>query len=107
MTTFDERKKGQEAKYSKDQETLFRVTARRNKLLGLWAAEQLGMSGEAAQAYARQVIEADLEKPGDDDVVGKIMTDFLAQSAAMEEGSIRKKMDDFLEQARAQINAEA
>ncbi len=105
MTTFDDRKKGQEAKYSKDQETIFRVTARRNKLLGLWAAEHLGIHGEAADAYARQVIEADFEKPGDDDVVEKIMGDFSAQSVDIEENELRQKMDDFLGQAREQIEA--
>ena len=107
MTTFDDRKKGQEAKYSKDQETTFRVIARRNKLLGLWAAEQLGMQGEAADAYARQVIEADFEKPGDDDVVEKVMADFSAQSIDMKESSLREKMADFLEEARQQIKTEA
>jgi len=79
MSTFDEREKGFEAKYKHDQEIQFKVTARRNRLLGLWAAEQLGLSGAEADAYAKSVVVADFEKPGDEDVVGKVMADLSAK----------------------------
>ena len=71
MTTFKDRNKGFEQKFAHDEELKFRATARRNKLLGLWAADQLGLTGDEAQAYAREVIKADLAEPGDEDVVRK------------------------------------
>ena len=67
MATFDERQKGFEKKFKKDQELQFKAAARRNKLLGLWAAEQMGLKGEAAEAYAKEVVRSDFDKPGDDD----------------------------------------
>ena len=74
---FNDREKGFEAKYLHDQETQFKITARRNKLLGLWAAEQMGLSGADAEAYAKEVVVADFEEAGDDDVLRKVLGDLV------------------------------
>ena len=103
MSTFDEREKGFEAKYKHDQEAQFKVTARRNKLLGLWAAEQLGLSGAEAEAYAKSVVAADFEKPGDDDVLHKIMADLSAKGVQMTEHALRRRMADLTQMARDQV----
>ena len=76
MTSFDDREKSYERKFALDEELAFKSSARRNKLLGLWAAEKLGLSGDDAQAYAREVIKADLEEPGEEDVFRKVWGDF-------------------------------
>ena len=107
MTTFEDREKGYERKFAHDQELKFRATARRNKMLGLWAAEQLGLSGEEAQAYAKEVIKADLEIPGDDDVFRKIRRDFDAKGVQKSDHQIRSKMVDLMGVAISQIEAEA
>jgi hypothetical protein len=107
MTTFEDREKGYERKFAHDQELKFRATARRNKMLGLWAAEQLGLSGEEAQAYAKEVIKADLEIPGDNDVFRKIRRDFDAKSVEKSDHQIRSKMVDLMGVAISQIEAEA
>jgi hypothetical protein len=107
MTNFDEREKGYERKFAHDEELRFRATARRNKLLGLWAAEQMGVTGDAAQAYAREVIKADLEIPGEDDVFRKIRRDFDAKGVEKSDHQIRSKMADLMGVAVGQIEAEA
>lgn len=107
MTTFEEREKGFEAKYRHDQETRFKVTVRRNRLLGHWAAERLGLSGEDADAYAKSVVATDFEKPGDADVVEKILKDFAARGIEMSEHRLRKEIDRFHAEAKEQICAEA
>jgi len=107
MTTFEDREKGYERKFAHDQELKFRATARRNKMLGLWAAEQLGLSGEEAQAYAKEVIKADLEIPGDDDVFRKIRRDFDAKGIQKSDHQIRSKIVDLMGVAISQIEAEA
>src|SRR6187399_33469 len=107
MTTFDDREKGFERKFAHDEELKFRATARRNKLLGLWAAEQLGLGGDDAQAYAREVIKADLEIPGDDDVFRKIRRDFDAKGIQKSDHQIRSKIVDLMGVAISQIEAEA
>ena len=76
MTTFDKREEAFEKKFAHDEELRFKATARRNKLLGLWAAEKLGISGAAADAYAKEVVTADFEEAGDDDVFRKVKKDF-------------------------------
>jgi len=106
MTTFDEREKGFEAKYKHDQELQFKVSARRNKLLGLWAAELLGLSGDDAAAYAREVIESDFDEPGDDDVLRKVHGDLSAKGADKSEHQVRKHMDELMDVARRQIMEE-
>jgi len=106
MTTFDEREKGFEAKYKHDQELQFKVGARRNKLLGLWAAELLGLSGDDAAAYAREVIESDFDEPGDDDVLRKVHGDFSAKGVDKSQHQVRKHMDELMDVARRQIMEE-
>jgi hypothetical protein len=103
MTEFKEREKAFEAKYKQDQELQFKATARRNKLLGLWAAEQLGVTGEAAEAYAREVVAADFAKPGDSDVVEKVLGDFAAKGVEMTEHRLRTEMDRLMDEAKRQI----
>jgi hypothetical protein len=106
MSTFDDREKTYEAKYAYDQETNFKIHARRNKLLGEWAAEQLGLSGADAEAYAKAVVVADFEQPGEEDVFQKVWTDFQAKKVDVSEHRLRKHMGDLLEVARGQVTAE-
>ena len=106
MATFDEREKGFEKKFEKDQELQFKAQARRNRLLGQWAAELMGLKGEAADAYAKDVVKADFEKPGEDDVFDKIMADLKAKSVAQSEHQVRRKMDELLGVARQQLMTE-
>lgn len=103
MNGFEDREKGFEAKYRVDEETKFKIVARRNKLLGEWAAEQMGLSGDAIAAYAKAVVAADFEKPGDEDVVAKILGDFSNKGVRVGEGEIRKKMNELSTVARDQI----
>ena len=105
MTTFDKREEGFEKKFAHDEELLFKANARRNKLLGLWAAEKMGLSGPAADAYAKEVVVADFEESGDDDVLRKVRKDFDAKGVALSDQEIRKAMDGLLAQAVAQIKA--
>ena len=103
MSTFNEREKGFEQKYKHDQELQFKVNARRNKLLGLWAAEQMGITGSAADAYAKEVVAADFEKPGDSDVVEKILKDLKAKGKTTTEPQLRKELDRLLAVAKEQV----
>jgi hypothetical protein len=105
MTTFDKREDGFEKKFAHDEELRFRAEARRNKLLGLWAAEKLGKSGADADTYAREVIAADVEEQGDEDVFRKIRRDFDAAGVNQSDHQIRRAMTEFMSQAIAQINA--
>lgn len=106
MTTFDKREKSFEAKYAHDQETVFKIGARRNKLLGLWMAEHLGLNGADADAYAKQVIISDFEKPGDEDVFEKVWSDVQGKGLDLSEDQVRQKMRALLETAREQITSE-
>ncbi len=106
MAGFDDRKKAAEGKFALDSEKEFKATARRNKLLGLWLAEQMGMSGADADAYAREVIASDFEEPGDEDVYRKVMGDIEKKGLDISEHRLRKQMADLLEDARRQIAAE-
>ncbi|MFO1080131.1 MAG: DUF1476 domain-containing protein [Reyranellaceae bacterium] len=106
MTTFDEREKSFESKFQHDQELQFKVTARKNKMLGLWAAGILGKTGDAAEAYAKEVVLADLEKPGDSDVMAKLLGDFAAAGKSMDEHTIRKQAERLATDARAQVMSE-
>lgn len=106
-TTFDDRKKGFETKFQKDQELQFKVNNRRNKLLGLWAAAQLGKSGEAADAYAKDVVMADFDKPGDEDVLNKVLKDLTDSGQATDAAAVRKQMTKLLDDAKEQVMNEA
>jgi hypothetical protein len=103
MTTFDKRQEGFEKKFALDEEQKFKAEARRNKLLGLWAAEQLGKSADEAAAYAKEVVAADFEEAGDADVLRKVATD-LADKGVTEQ-QIRAKMDQLMAEAIIQVKA--
>ena len=104
MTTFDKREEGFEKKFALDEELKFRAEARRNKLLGLWAAEKLGITGDAASAYAKEVVAADFEA-GDKDVLHKVLNDLTAKGHAATEADIRARMAELLATAIAQVKA--
>ena len=106
MTGFDEREKGFEAKYRLEQENRFKISARRNKLLGLWAAERMGLSGASAEEYAKEVVVADFEKPGDEDVLEKVLNDLTDKGLGITDIQVRKQMDKLTETAREQIMKE-
>ena len=105
MTTFDKREEGLEKQFAHDEELRFKATARRNKLLGLWAAEQLGLKGAQADAYAKDVVVADFEESGEDDVFRKIRKDFDAKGVATPDTDIRRMMNELLARAVGEIKA--
>ena len=105
MTTFDKREEGFEKKYALDAEQKFKAESRRNKLLGLWVAEKLGLSGDAAIAYAKEVVAADFEEAGDGDVVRKVLGDLTAKGVALTEPQLRAKMDELMATAITQVKA--
>ena len=105
MTTFDKREEGFEKKFAHDEELRFKANARRNKLLGLWAAEKMGLSGPAADAYAKEVVVADFEESGDNDVLRKVRKDFDAKGVSQSDQDIRNAMIELMAQAIDQINA--
>ena len=105
MTTFDKREDGFEKKFAHDEELRFKATARRNKLLGLWAAEKLGLSGAEADAYAKEVVMADFEEAGDEDVFRKVRKDFDAKGVDQSDHQVRRRMIDLMEQAIEQIKS--
>ncbi len=106
MTTFNKREKAFEDKYKHDQDLQFKVEVRRNKLLGLWVAEMLGLSGADAAAYAKEVVKADFEEPGDADLVRKILGDTQPKNVDLSEHRLRKKMDELTAVAKEQIMGE-
>jgi hypothetical protein len=105
MTTFDKREEGFEKKYALDQEQKFKAEARRNRLLGMWVAEQLGLTGDAATAYAKEVVAADFEEAGDGDVARKVLGDLTAKGIALTEPQLRAKMDELMAAAIMQLKA--
>ena len=107
MTGFDDRQTSFENKFKHDKELEFKATARRNKLLGLWAANLLGVHGAEAETYAKTVVKADLEQPGDQDVVNKLLGDFKQRGIDMSEHRLRKQMTELMNSAIAQIKSEA
>ena len=105
MTTFDKRQEGFEKKFAHDEEIRFKAMARRNKLLGLWAAEKLGLSGAEAEDYAKSVVKADFEEAGDDDVFRKVRADFDGKKVEQSDHQIRRTMDELMGTAIEQIQA--
>ena len=105
MTTFDKREEGFEKKFALDEEQKFKAMARRNRLLGLWAADKLGLSGDEAAAYAKEVVAAVFE--GDGDVLRKVLGDIKAKGVDMTEEQLRARMDELMAQAVAQVKAGA
>ena len=104
--SFKEREKAFEAKYHMDQDIQFKVQARRNKLFGLWAAEELGMAGGGAEAYAREVVETNLDEVGDGDIIRKVMADFEEKELEMTPGRLEIKLGRFMEEAKTQVMGE-
>lgn len=107
MTTFDKREEGFERKFALDEETRFRAEARRNKLLGLWAADKMGMTGAEAEAYAKAVVQADFAEAGDEDVFRKIRADFDANKVDQTDHQIRRTMEELRALAFEQLRGEA
>ena len=107
MSGFDDRENAFENKYAHDQEIEFKAIARRNKLLGLWASELMGIEGDAAADYAKEVVKADFEEAGHEDVFRKIRGDFDARGIEQTDHQIRHKMDQLLEDARKQVRDES
>jgi hypothetical protein len=105
MTTFDKREEAFEKKFALDEEQKFKAEARRNRLLGQWVAEKLGISGDAATAYAKEVVAADFEEAGDGDVLRKVSGDFKAKGVALTDQELRAKMDELMATAVMQVKA--
>jgi hypothetical protein len=103
MRSFEDREKGFEAEFKRNQELAFRVNARRNKLFGLWAAEKLGMPADQHETYARTVVEADFEKPGDSDVVEKVQKDLAGKGITMTEPQLRVELERAAVEAKRQL----
>jgi hypothetical protein len=106
MTTFDDRERQEETRFKHDQELTFKARNRGNKLFGLWVADRLGLSGQAAQDYAREVVMADFEAPGDDVIFAKVMADLAAKSAEMSKHLLQKHLQECREIALHQIRTE-
>ena len=106
MTTFDDRERAFEEKFKHDQDLQFRVENRRNKLLGLWIAEMLGKSGSDAEDYAKEVVVADFDEPGVEDVIRKITADLESHQVDLSEHRLRKKLDELQDVAKKQVMEE-
>lgn len=106
MTTFDDRERAFEAKFARDEEMNFRVNARRNKLVGQWAAEKMGLTPEETDAYAKSVVQADFEEAGDEDVVRKLLGDLVSAGVDIDDAGIRQALDEKLIEARRQLMGE-
>lgn len=103
MSSFDDREKGFEAKFARDQDSEFRVSARRNRLLGEWAGRLMGLEDENLDNYAKAVVKSDFEQPGDEDVFRKVFGDVSGAGLSTSEGEVRRKMDELMAEAREQI----
>ncbi len=106
MTTFQDRERAEEAKFAHDEEMLFRIHARRNRLLGQWAAERMGLSAVEAEAYAKSVVQSDFEEAGDEDVIRKLLGDLIAAGVDASEGEVRAALDAKLIEARRAMMGE-
>lgn len=104
--TFQDREKSFEAKFKLDAEQKFKAEARRNKLLGLWAADKMGIAGADANAYAKEVIDSDMEEPGVDDIVRKVMGDFADKGVDVSEDELRAQIERCMTEAVEQLKAE-
>jgi hypothetical protein len=105
MSTFDKREEGFERKFAHDEEVRFKARARRNKLIGLWAAQKLGLVGDAAEAYAKEIVVVDFEEPGDDDVFARIRKDFEAKGVGQSDHQIRRTMEELMAKAVEDVKA--
>ena len=107
MTDFNDRERGEERKFAMDEETAFRVAARRNRLLGHWAAEQMGLTPEETEAYAKEVVQADFEEVGDEDVIRKVLGDLTSAGCDVDEATVRATLEEKNVEARRQLMGEA
>jgi hypothetical protein len=105
MSGFDKREEGFENKFAHDEEQRFKAHARRNKLVGLWAAEKLGLAGAAAESYASEIVTVDLNEPGSNDVLGKLRKDFDAKGVAQSDHQIRRTLDEMMAKAVEEIKS--
>ena len=103
MTTFDGREKAHEAKFARDEEMAFRITARRNKLVGQWAAAKMGLTAEETDSYAKSVVQADFEEVGDEDVIRKVMGDLTGAQVETTDDEVRQALVDLAVEARRQL----
>ena len=103
MTSFDDREKAFEAKYARDEDMAFRVTARRNRLVGQWAAAKMGLTPEETDAYAKAVVQADFEEAGDEDVIRKVLGDLLGAGVEIDDAAVRQALSDQTVEARRQL----
>ena len=103
----DTKDKGHEVDFLRQDEMEFKVIARRNKLLGLWAAEKMGMTGDTAKEYSKEVVVSDFDEPGDDDVFRKVMKDLAEKGVGVSEDRLRQEMDALLEVASGQIKSDS
>lgn len=107
MTDFKDRERAEEAKFALDEETAFRIAARRNKLLGQWAAEEMKLTPAETEAYAKSVVQADFEEAGDEDVIRKLLGDLIAAGVDIDEGGVRTQLEAKSVEARRQLMGEA
>ncbi|MBS0504894.1 MAG: DUF1476 domain-containing protein [Proteobacteria bacterium] len=103
MTTFDDRERAFETKFARDEEMLFRITARRNKLLGQWAAAKMGLNAAETDAYSKAVVQAEFEEAGDEDVIRKLLGDLTAADVDIDEAAVRKALEEQTVEARRQL----
>lgn len=103
MTTFDDRERAFEAKFALDEEMAFRITARRNRLLGQWAAAKMNLTPEETDAYAKAVVQADFEESGDEDVIRKLLGDLTAAGVDIDDASVRRAIEEQTVEARRQL----
>ena len=107
MTDFNDRERAEEAKFAHDEEMQFRIVARRNRLLGGWAADKMGLSAVEAEAYAKAVVQADFEEAGDEDVIRKLLGDLVSAGVDVDEAGVRAALEEKLVEARRQLMGEA
>ncbi|WP_294392148.1 DUF1476 domain-containing protein [uncultured Sphingomonas sp.] len=103
MTTFDDRERAFETKFARDEEMAFRINARRNRLVGTWAAGLMGLTPEETDAYAKAVVQADFEEAGDEDVIRKLLGDLVSAQVEIDEGKVRAALRDATVEARRQL----
>lgn len=103
MTDFNDRERAEEAKFALDEETAFRIAARRNRLLGQWAAEKMGLTAEETDAYAKSVVQADFEEAGDEDVIRKLLGDLAGAGIEIDEAAVRAALEEKSVEARRQF----
>jgi len=106
MTDFNDRERGEEAKFAHDETMAFRIAARRNRLLGQWAAQQMGLTSEETEAYAKEVVQADFEEAGDEDVIRKVLGDLTSAGCDVDEAGVRAALEARSVEARRQLMGE-